>query len=181
MGRGPIEQKSDRQFNLAKNFTVKMSETPPSLYGWVDISREDSPELGDTEDFIRMLREAQMEDGLASPMTSSSSPIFINKEDRDDLLAAEAESCQPWDWSSRPNILPPKHWNLRRRHSTASSVGSVSCQAICGHVKDDEHEEEDDQDTSLMCLVMTNLVSLLVGTSIGVLLYKRNSIKHLSL
>ena len=55
----------------------KMSETPPSLYGWVDISREDSPELGDHEDFIRMLREAQMEDGLASPMTMSSSPIFI--------------------------------------------------------------------------------------------------------
>lgn len=159
----------------------KMSETPPSLYGWVDISREDSPELGDHEDFIRMLREAQMEDGLASPMTMSSSPIFINKEDRDDLLTAEAESALPWDWSSRPNILPPKHWNLRRRHSTASSVGSVSYQAICGHVKDDEHDEEDDHDTSLLSLVITNILSLLVGTGIGVLLYKRNSIKHLSL
>ena len=149
-----------------------MSETPPSLYDWVAISREDSPELGDHEDFIRMLREAQMEDGLASPMTVSSSPIFINKE------TAEAESALPWDWSSRPNILPPKNWNLRRRHSTASSVNS--CLALCGHVKEDEHEEEE-LDTSLMSLVISNLLSLLVGTGIGVLLYKRNSIKHLNI
>ena len=158
-----------------------MSETPPGLYGWVNISREDSPELGDHEDFIRMLREAQMEDGLASPMTTSSSPVFLNKDDRDDLLCMEAESGLPWDWSSRPNILPPKHWNLRRRHSTASSVGSVTCQTLCGHVKEDEHEEEGDLDNSILSLVITNLLSLLVGTGIGVLLYKRNSIKHLSL
>ena len=162
----------------ARHFTVKMSETPPSLYDWVAISREDSPELGDHEDFIRMLREAQMEDGLASPMIVSSSSIFINKEDRDGLLAAKAESALPWDWSSRPTILPPKNWNLRRRHSTASSVGS--CQPLCGHVKEDEHEEEEDPDTSLISLVVSNLLSLLVGTGIGVLLYKRNSIKHLS-
>ena len=153
-----------------------MSETPPGLYGWVDITREDSPELGDHEDFLRMLREAQLEDGHASPMAMSVSPIFINKEDKDLHL-----EDMPWDWSSRPNILPPKHWNLRRRHSTASSVGSLNCQSLCGHVKDDEHDEDEDHEHSILSLIISNLLSLLVGTGIGVLLYKRNSIKHLSL
>lgn len=69
-----------------------------------------------------------------------------------------------WDWrSSRPNIAPPKQWRIHRKVSSSSGKHGT---------------EEAAEDQSYLALIFSNLVSLLVGTGIGVLLYKRNSWKN---
>jgi BCL2/adenovirus E1B protein-interacting protein 3 len=72
-----------------------------------------------------------------------------------------------WDWTSRPNI-PPKEWklpSLRRRKSSESS--KVSFQNGKAKKKSPFSKEV------VYTLVITNLLSFLIGTGIGIWLSKR--------
>merc|ERR1719278_347588 len=108
-----------------------MSDTPTSGTGsWVDLSPSPVP-LSSEAQLLKMLREAQGETSCrtscgVSPYLSHNSPksppnspslelaeepdldltdIYINREVfMSDFI---------WDWSSRPNITPPKQWKLQ--------------------------------------------------------------------
>merc|ERR1712168_662970 len=125
--------------------TPSMSETPqrpsttPPLLGFVEVPAPDVP-FGGSSDYMRMLREAQGETSCrtscgVSPYMSHNSPksppnsptveltedlelsdVYINREvPISDFI---------WDWSSRPNIEPPKQWRLQ---SSSKSSSSSSC------------------------------------------------------
>ena len=89
------------------------------------------------------------------------SDVFINREvPISDFI---------WDWSSRPNIDPPKQW--RRRACSRSSLGER-------RKSSQDSSVEEPGERSLVSLVVSNIISLIIGTSIGVWLYKRNVWKY---
>ena len=157
-----------------------MSETP--VYGWVDVSRDDSYSpfsIIDDEDLVKMLREAQdISESSSVRMTPSPvasrpfdditdlSEVYINN-----IKDEEYGAIEEYIWSSRPDIHPPKQWNLRKCSSNSSIHQALS------NIKMDT--KESDEEENYFTLIITNLISLIVGTGIGVFLYKRNSIKHL--
>ena len=197
-----------------------MSETPPGVYGWIDLARlgrkvstssstsavttasscswvdlglatsqqsvaaeEEAAALADTadsvdmEEFLRLLREAQSPLMSPSPLLlhcgeeeeagEEEGEVYINTvtETGDTEVTKVPMGDLLWDWrSSRPNIAPPKQWRIHRKVSSSSGKHGT--------------EEEVAEDQSYLALIFSNLVSLLVGTGIGVLLYKRNSWKN---
>ena len=167
-----------------------MAETPPGVYGWVDLSREGSisiEDLGD-DDFVKMLKEAQLESSQQgsskiSPLMTPSLPVFIDDDDETDLSKVYINTINDGDidtenitdifWSSRPNISPPKQWKLQRKYSSSCSLNHVSTNFIKSDTKDEDH--------GYLSLIITNLISLIVGTGIGVWLYKRNCMKHFNI
>lgn len=132
---------------------------------------------------IKMLREAQGETSCrtscgVSPYLSHNSPksppnsptvertsdleldfsdIYINREvPISDFI---------WDWSSRPNIDPPKQWRLQ---SSSKSSSSSSCVVT---LKDNRRKEGN----FVYTIVITNILSLLIGAGIGVWLFRGSS------
>ena len=133
-----------------------------------------------TEDYLRLLREAQRESNQSSarvslagsrrdsPKSPPNSPVqggtpmimewqsyYINSEVKD--LDMDTLS----DWSSRPDQLPPKNWSFRHPKSDHFSiryarVGDTSIFSRKG----------------LCTLFVTNLLSLLLGAGVGVWLSK---------
>lgn len=76
-----------------------------------------------------------------------------------------------WDWSSRPNQMPPRDWKLpsttaRSRKSSSSSKLSIR-NAKVG--KKGLFSKE-----VMYTLVITNLLSLIIGAGIGIWLSKRS-------
>jgi len=158
-----------------------MSDTPTSGTGsWVDLSP--SP-VGLASEFqlLKMLREAQGESSCrtsrgVSPFMSHNSPksppnsptveltedldleltdIYINRE--------VAISDFIWDWSSRPNIEPPKQWKLQ---SSSKSSSSSSCVVTL------KESRKKDGNNFVYTIVFTNILSLLIGAGIGVWLFR---------
>ena len=161
-----------------------MSDTPTSCTGsWVDLAPSPGP-LGSEVQLMRMLREAQGETSCrtscgVSPFMSHNSPksppnsptveltedldldlsdVYINRE--------VAISDFIWDWSSRPNIDPPKQWRLQ---SSSKSSSTSSCVVTLK----DRRKTEDNR--FVYTIVITNILSLLVGAGIGVWLFRGNS------
>ena len=164
-----------------------MAETPPGVYGWVDLSREGSISIDDLgqDDFVKMLKEAQIEasqegSSKISPLMTPS-PVFID-DDETDLTKVYINTVSEGDidtenindifWMSRPNISPPKQWKLQRKYSSSYSLS-------CG--PNFTNSDAKDEDHGYLSLIITNLISLIVGTGIGVLLYKRSSMKHFNI
>ena len=145
-----------------------MSETPPWVYGWVDLScdvkggGETEMEEEEDEELLSMLREAQSESSLCQSYLPSPQSELSEREvpDFSDFI---------WDWSSRPNIDPPKQW--RRRACSRSSLGER-------RKSSQDSSVEEPGERSLVSLVVSNIISLIIGTSIGVWLYKRNIWKY---
>ncbi|XP_022915015.1 BCL2/adenovirus E1B 19 kDa protein-interacting protein 3 isoform X2 [Onthophagus taurus] len=132
-----------------------------------------TPQLN-PEEYIRLLREAQRESNSSSarvsprssPKSPPNSPVqgtplimewqsyYLNTEIKDDPEIF----C---DWSSRPDQQPPKNWTFRTPKADVLSlryakVGNDSVFSRRG----------------LCTLFLTNLLSLLLGTGVGLWLSK---------
>jgi len=182
-----------------------MSETPPTL-GWVDLSREMSSPLhsrrntpvpfGSREDYMRMLREAQSETSCrtsarVSPITSAfmsrstsnrnsptprsccspnNSPCVEPADSQDSLPSGiyinrlkESESAAIsefiWDWSSRPNL--PGNPLLKRTKKTSPI------------------KEPKSRRRAMYSMILSNLLSLILGAGVGIWLYRRSAARSL--
>jgi len=157
-----------------------MSDTPTSGTGsWVDLSP--SP-VGLASEFqlLKMLREAQGESSCrtsrgVSPFMSHNSPksppnsptveltedldleltdIYINRE--------VAISDFIWDWSSRPNIEPPKQWRLQNINTKYSATS-----------KEKKKSQKKISSNFVFTFLLTNVISLIIGAGIGMWLKRK--------
>merc|ERR1711976_248673 len=155
---------------------------------WIDVGPENVTIVDIdkvTDDILQLLKEAQSESAAVSaritPRKMSPSPIChvcsdecINYQDTDlilsDVYINNINDDFIFDWSSSPLIAPPKHWKLQRKISKSSKDFPNTTTAT---------DKEKQSVESYLSLFLTNLISLIIGTGIGVMLYKRNNIKQL--
>uniref|UniRef100_T1IIV1 BCL2/adenovirus E1B 19 kDa protein-interacting protein 3 n=1 Tax=Strigamia maritima TaxID=126957 RepID=T1IIV1_STRMM len=143
---------------------------------WVDLDlhRSELPSplglINDAE-IQRLLLEAQRESNQSSIVVSSSSSrrespqsppnspnaeLSTGDDIKDFYINKEKNTDWVWDWSSRPDQQPPKEWRFKHpkggrlsvRHSKAMKSGLLSSEV-------------------LSFVLLTNLVSLLLGAGIG--------------
>ena len=159
-----------------------LSATPPLLVGeFVEVPAPNVP-FGGSSDYMRMLREAQGETSCrtscgVSPYLSHNSPksppnspslelaeepdldltdIYINREVfMSDFI---------WDWSSRPNITPPKQWKLQ----TGPTKGPVSVAA-----SSEKKSPRKMSSKLVLTFFLTNVISLIIGAGIGIWLKRK--------
>lgn len=198
-----------------------MTSTPPKLHtnineilgeSWIELTSTAammgmrSPEritpqpFSSSEEYLRLLREAQRESNQSSRVVSLASsrrdtprdspkspPNSPNNElHNDDHLkniyinywsGARLENDQAakdtdwiWEWSSRPDQMPPKDWKFEHPHNQQSQnkkfSGYSMRQARIG--KNSLFSRE-----ILYSLILTNVLSLLLGTGLGLWLSKR--------
>jgi len=76
-----------------------------------------------------------------------------------------------WDWSSRPNIAPPKQWKLQASvNSAKSSCSSKTSISV-------ESKQKAGYSTKVVfTFLLTNVISLLIGAGIGMWI-KRKIVK----
>lgn len=161
------------------------------------------------EDYLRLLREAQRDGSnqssalvsLAStrknsphgsPKSPPNSPntepagegdelkgIYINYHGKEDAAVLENTTDWVWDWSSRPDQQPPKEWKFV--HPSGASGGiqrkpygySIRFAKVGGTSVFSRQV--------LYTVVITNLLSLLLGTGIGFWLSRRSiQVLHIS-
>jgi BCL2/adenovirus E1B protein-interacting protein 3 len=87
-----------------------------------------------------------------------------------------------WDWSSRPNV-PPKEWKLpgvvRSRKSSSSSKLSSNSTNKAGHGNNaggaDDEKKPGYSNKIIYTLLLTNLLSLILGAGIGMWLSRSSS------
>ena len=162
-----------------------MSDTPTSGTGsWVDLSPSPVP-LSSEAQLLRMLREAQGETSCRtscgvspylshnSPKSPPNSPTVELTEDLDFDLSdvyinrEVAISDFIWDWSSRPNIAPPKAWRRPGGSGGSSSKSSTKDSGVFSSSKR--------KTKFLYTVVITNILSLLLGAGIGVWMFRSSS------
>lgn len=90
--------------------------------------------------------------------------IYVNSIKDMDHASAVADFM--WDWSSRPNMMPPKDWKLQGQSSRGSSA------IISLKKKDDESGMSR---SVVYTLVFTNIISLIIGAGIGIWMFRRSS------
>ena len=158
-----------------------MSETPPWLYGWEDLScevrtqqEEQKVEKVDEEDeeevYLTFRREAQRES--CEPESRLVSPPPLSPEE---LACQRKVSLEDylWDWSSRINVSPPPEWRLQQKYCSSSSLCDSRKQS-----QDSPAEKDSGEHQGYFSLLISNIISLIIGTGLGVWLYKRNAFKH---
>lgn len=174
--------------------TPKTSQVETLGESWVEVSNQTPDRVtplpfgsGHNGDAVmqKLLLEAQRESNQSSaivslassrrdsPKSPPNSPntelsgheelkdVYINFS-REELAGLERNSDWIWDWSSLPDQQPPKEWKFRHpritrlsmRHSKAVKRGLLSTEV-------------------LSIVVLTNLVSLLLGAGIGYYIGKR--------
>ncbi|XP_077302703.1 BCL2 interacting protein 3 isoform X2 [Arctopsyche grandis] len=156
---------------------------------WVELgARSGTPLPSAAEEYLRLLREAQRESNnssarqslassrIDSPKSPPNSPntepstedelkgIYINfcgnKE-------GELNSAQwVWQWSSRPDQLPPTDWNFK--HPVQKAPLSLRRARLGGKPLFGRD--------IIAPLLLSNILSLLIGAGIGIWLYRRTSI-----
>lgn len=176
-----------------------MTSTPKSSHddnlgeSWVDLSEQNPDRVTPLPfgslhngDMQKLLWEAQRDSTQSSarvsgastrrgsPKSPPNSPntelssvedlkdVYINCSKQDDLLALDRNTDWVWDWSSRPDQQPPKEWKFRHprkvclsmRHSKAMKCGLFSAEVFS-------------------ILMLTNLVSILLGAGLGFYVGKR--------
>lgn len=143
------------------------------------------------EEYLRLLREAQRESNqssrvvsltssrrdtpkeMQSPKSPPNSPNFTDEELRGVYVnywnkdGGEYVNFQNpdwiWEWSSRPDQLPPKGWNFqhpRRRPGYSMRLARVGKNSLFSR-------------EVLYSLLLTNVLSLIIGAGVGVWLSKR--------
>lgn len=155
-----------------------MSETPPWLYGWEDLSfevRTDQLEQKDgeedLEEYLSILREAQRESCEPDSRLTPTPPLSPDTEESVCQRKVSLEDFL-WDWSSRINVSPPPEWRLQTKYCSSSSLGDSRKQS------QDNPGGKDAGDQGYFSLLLSNIISLIIGTGLGVWLYKRNVFKH---
>ncbi|XP_050556741.1 BCL2/adenovirus E1B 19 kDa protein-interacting protein 3-like isoform X1 [Spodoptera frugiperda] len=166
------------------------------LESWVELNNGGGLAAVENE-YIRLLREAQRESRdssvrhsrassvKGSPKSPPNSPnlepstedemkgVYINhwREDSNDWV---------WEWSSRPDQLPPKDW--RFKHPTTSARGPPSATSSIEVLDQQPTQQGHCLSVRRSCLfsrgaiaavLLTNVVSLLLGAGIGMWLSKR--------
>ncbi|XP_041983825.1 BCL2/adenovirus E1B 19 kDa protein-interacting protein 3 isoform X2 [Aricia agestis] len=148
--------------------------------------------LGAEGEYLRLLREAQRESRESSAKGSPKSPpnspnlepstedelkgVYINcwRDDSNDWV---------WEWSSRPDQLPPKDWRFKHPVSSkgppsATSSIEVLEQQLAAPAMQPSHCLSVRRAClfsrgAVAAVLVTNLVSLLLGAGIGVWLSRR--------
>lgn len=174
-----------------------MSETPPLISGgFVDVPAPHVP-FGGSSDYMRMLREAQGESSARtscrtscrvspfmsshhSPKSPPNSP-YSERESHDtsaelgdvyiNTIKDGEVSDFIWDWSSRPNILPPKQWKLQSSNNSNATKSPGSTKSV-------EAKHKAGFSTKIVfTFLLTNVLSLLIGAGIGMWI-KRKIVKN---
>ncbi|XP_018901501.2 BCL2/adenovirus E1B 19 kDa protein-interacting protein 3 [Bemisia tabaci] len=142
------------------------------------------------DEYIRLLREAQKESNQSSarvslassrkttPRGSPKSPpnspntelstdedlkgVFINYSYKDGEFTAN-DTDWIWNWSSRPDSLPPKDWKFKHPKKKIYTIR---------HAKVGKNSLFSKE--VLYTLFLTNFISLLLGTGIGMWLNRRS-------
>ncbi|XP_042236403.1 uncharacterized protein LOC121875778 isoform X2 [Homarus americanus] len=160
--------------------------------------------FGNGEEYLRLLREAQRESNQSSarvslassrrdtprdsPHDSPKSPpnspntematdpeeavlkgVYINYYNKEgDFIRVEknTETDWIWDWSSRPDQTPPKEWRFSHPRKGVSRGASIR-HVMVGNSSLFSRDV-------LYTLLITNVLSLLLGTGIGIWLSKRS-------
>ena len=156
-----------------------MSQTPPWLYGWEDLScelntpllKQEKNEEEEEEEYLSILHEAQRES--CEPRSRLISPPPLSPDTEEMAVCERDVSLDEylWDWSSRINVSPPPEWRLERSQSKYCSSSS-----LCDSRKSsqDNPSGKDVGDQRYFSLLLSNIISLIIGTGLGVWLYKRN-------
>ncbi|XP_073966747.1 BCL2 interacting protein 3 isoform X2 [Choristoneura fumiferana] len=168
------------------------------LESWVELNSGGG--LAAENEYIRLLREAQRESRDSSVRHSRASSVKgspksppnspnLEPSTEDELKGVyincwrDESNDWVWEWSSRPDQMPPKDWrfkhpvNARGPPSATSSIevleqqltGPASQQGHCLSVRRTCLFSRG----AIAAVLMTNLVSLLLGAGIGVWLSKR--------
>lgn len=142
-----------------------------------------------TDEYLRLLREAQRESNQSSARVSLASsrrdspgdspkspPNSPNTElnTEDDLKGVYINYCyreEPdanstdwiWDWSSRPELTPPKDWKFKHPKRKSYSIR---------HAKVGKNSLFSKE--VLYTLFITNFISLLLGAGVGLWLTRRS-------
>nr|XP_045609164.1 uncharacterized protein LOC123764961 [Procambarus clarkii] len=163
--------------------------------------------FGNGEEYLRLLREAQRESNQSSarvslsssrrdtprdsPHDSPKSPpnspntemttepeeailkgVYINYYNKEgDFIRVEknTETDWIWDWSSRPDQTPPKEWRFSHPRKGVSRGASIR-RVMVGNSSLFSRDV-------LYTLLITNVLSLLIGTGIGIWLSKRSGVE----
>lgn len=178
----------------------KITSPADDLESWVELNSGGGLAAVENE-YIRLLREAQRESRdssvrhsrassvKGSPKSPPNSPnlepstedelkgVYINcwRDDSNDWV---------WDWSSRPDQLPPKDWrfkhpqNARGPPSATSSIEVLEQQLVAPVTQQQNHCLSVRRTClfsrgAIAAVLVTNIVSLLLGAGIGVWLSKR--------
>ncbi|CAG9759644.1 unnamed protein product [Ceutorhynchus assimilis] len=143
-----------------------------------------------TEDYLRLLREAQesnqssckaslagslRDSPRSSPKSPPNSPIIqgspMNLEWQSYYINSESSELKDFltDWSSRPDCVPPKSWSFRvpssanKKHDHKFSLRHAKIGNTSLFSK-----------RGLCIMFLTNLFSLLIGTGVGLFLNRQN-------
>ncbi|XP_066993261.1 BCL2/adenovirus E1B 19 kDa protein-interacting protein 3 [Anabrus simplex] len=174
-----------------------MTSTPKSVSedvlgeSWVELGshggRVTPLPFSSGEEYLRLLREAQRESNQSSarvsvassrrdsPKSPPNSPntelsaedelkgVYINYCYKDgDFMNVERNTDWIWDWSSRPDQAPPKDWKFKHPKRKTYSIR---------HAKVGKNSLFSKE--VLYTLFLTNFISLLLGTGVGVWLSRR--------
>jgi len=154
-----------------------------------------------SDEYLRLLREAQRESNhtsqrgslassrrdspkeCISPKSPPNSPnpefatggeleelcdYYLNKED---CLSLEKNTDWVWDWSSRPDLTPPKDWKFR--HATPLAKRTLS-------IRTAKVGSTGVFSRGVLCtFIVTNLLSLLLGAGLGYWLSKKTVVLQL--
>ena len=173
-----------------------MSQTPPWLYGWEDLScelnthhlqqeKEKEFEEEEEEEYLSILREAQRESCEPESRLISPLPLSADTEELTSVCQRKV-SLEDflWDWSSRINVSPPPEWRLQAKYSSSSCSlrdSRKSSKDNPGKERGASGDSGDSGDQGYFSLLLSNIISLIIGTGLGVLLYKRNVFKQSSI
>jgi len=132
---------------MSQNSTRRNSSTPSPT------SPSDSPhaELVDLAEYQEALGE-----------------IYINRIKEPEIIMSDFM----WDWSSRPNILPPKDWKIQHHH-TKSSRGS-----ICYKPKPPRYGYSK---KVVFSMVLTNILSMIIGVGIGIWIFRKRGAQNIKI
>ena len=163
-----------------------MSQTPPWLYGWEDLScelntnhleqeKEREVEEEGEEEYLSILREAQRESCEPESRLFSPLPLYGDTEELTSVCQRKVSLDDfLWDWSSRINVSPPPEWRLQTKYCSSSSL----CESRKSSKDNPGKDRGDSGDQGYFTLLLSNIISLIIGTGLGVLLYKRNVFKQ---
>eukprot|EP00092_Neocalanus_flemingeri_P004001 GFUD01004307.1.p1 GENE.GFUD01004307.1~~GFUD01004307.1.p1 ORF type:complete len:200 (+),score=23.43 GFUD01004307.1:340-939(+) len=96
------------------------------------------------------------------------SGIYINRLKEPEAAIADFM----WDWSSRPNMLPPTDWKLKCQSSKSSS-GSIRYRAKPAKSKYSKKV--------VYTMVLSNILSLIIGAGIGMWLYRKSGAQSIKI
>ncbi|KAK7583904.1 hypothetical protein V9T40_004867 [Parthenolecanium corni] len=144
------------------------------------------------EEYLRLLKEAQRDSNQSSarvsransniaslggsPKSPPNSPntepcieeelkdVYINYYSKDgDFVRIDKNTDWIWDWSSRPDQIPPKDWKFKHPEKKTFSMRRVKVGNYSLFSKE-----------VLYTLIFTNFLSIIIGTGVGMWLARRS-------